>query len=75
MGRPTLQWSPMQLNMANQHKIIPMGKLYGVIVDIEGASALDDFEVIEIVEDSNPYPVLLGIDWAFDMDAIINIKK
>jgi len=65
----------MQLNMANQHKIIPMGKLYGVIVDIEGASALDDFEVIEIVEDSNPYPVLLGIDWAFDMDAIINIKK
>lgn len=33
-----------------------MGWLYGVIVDIEGTSALADFEVIEIVDDSNPTP-------------------
>lgn len=52
-----------------------MGRMYGVTVDIEGASTLADFEVIEIVDDSNPYLVLLGIDWAFDMDAVINIKK
>jgi len=39
-----------------------MGHLYGVMVDIEGASALDDFEVIEIVDDNKPYPTLLGID-------------
>ena len=45
------------------------------MVDIEGASALADFEVIDIVYDSNPYPVLLGIDWAFDMDAVINLRK
>jgi len=25
MGRPTLQWSPIQLRKANQQKIIPMG--------------------------------------------------
>lgn len=62
MGRLALQWFPIELHMANQQKIIPMGHLYGVTVDIEGASALADFEVIEIVDDSNPYPTLLGID-------------
>ena len=36
---------------------------------------LADFEVIEIVDDNNPYPVLLGIDWATDMNGVINPKK
>ena len=75
MGRPMLQWSPIQLRMANQQKILPMGRLQGVTVDIEGASALADFEVIEIVDDNNPYPMLLGIDWATDMNGVINLKK
>jgi len=35
-----------------------------VTVDIEGVSALANFEVLEIVDDRNPYPVLLGVDWA-----------
>lgn len=48
--------------MANQQKIFPMGRLQGVIVDIEGTSMQTDFEVIEIVDDSIPYPVFLGID-------------
>jgi len=39
-----------------------MGQLQGVTVHIEGASVLANFEVIEIVEDKNPYPALLGID-------------
>ncbi len=42
-------------------------------MDIEGASTLADFEVIEIVDD--PYPALLGIDWAIDMNGLINLKK
>jgi len=61
--------------MENQQKIIPMGRLHGVAVDIEGVSALDEFEVIDIVDDSNPYPALLGIDWAIDMNGVINLKK
>lgn len=52
-----------------------MGHLYGVTVDIEGASALADFEVIKIVDDNNLYPQLLGIYWAFNMDVVINLKK
>lgn len=75
MGRSALQWSPIQLWMVNRQKILPMGRLQGITVDIEGASALADFQVIEIVNDSNPYPTLLGIDWAIDMNEVINIKK
>lgn len=52
-----------------------MGQLQGVTMDIEGVSVLVNFEVIEIVDDSNPYPVLLGIDWATDMNRLINLKK
>ena len=44
-------------------------------MDIEGASVQVDFEVIEIVDDNNPYPMLLGIDWATDMNSVINLKK
>jgi len=52
-----------------------MGWLQGVTVDIEGVSTLANFEVIKIVDDSNPYPTLLGIDWATDMNGVINLKK
>ena len=52
-----------------------MGRLQGVTVDIEGVSTLTDFEVIEIVDDSNPYLALLGIDWSTDMNGVINLKK
>jgi len=62
MGRPTLQWSPIQLRMANQQKILPMGRLQGIMVDIEGTSTRTKFEVIEIMHESTPYPALLGID-------------
>ena len=34
-----------------------------------------DFEVIEIIDDNNPFPALLGIDWAFDNLAVTNLKK
>ena len=44
-------------------------------MDIEGASVLPNFEVIEIVDDSNPYPMLLGIEWATDLNGVINLKK
>ena len=44
-------------------------------VDIEGTSTLTDFEVIEFVDDRNPYPALLGIDWATNMNGVIKLKK
>ena len=61
MGKPTLEWSPIQLRLANQQKIVPLGRLPSVSVDIDGVNTLAEFEVIEIIDDSNPYPALLGI--------------
>jgi hypothetical protein len=34
-----------------------------------------DFEVIKIVDGSTPYPTLLGLDWEFDNQTIIDLKK
>ena len=75
MGEPTLEWSEVQLRMANQQKVIPLGKLSKLMVDIARVKALVDFEFIQTVEDFNPYPALLGLDWAITMGGIINLKK
>jgi hypothetical protein len=46
-----------------------------VEVNIEGVKMKDDFEVIEIMDDFDPYPTLLGIDWAFKNNVVLNLKK
>jgi hypothetical protein len=45
-----------------------------VIVDLDGVHTKEDFEVIEIVDETTPYPVFLGLDWVFENQAIINFK-
>jgi hypothetical protein len=75
MGEPTLGYSNVQLKLPNQHRVLPTGRLKGVIVDIDGVCTKADFEVIKIVGGTTPYPTLLGLDWAFDNQAIINLKK
>lgn len=39
-----------------------MGRLQGIIVDIDGTSTRMDFEVIDIMDENISYPALLGID-------------
>ena len=56
-------------------KVLPIGRLSQVPVEIEGLCTFVEFEVINIVDDINPYPMLLGIDWAIDNQTIINFKK
>jgi hypothetical protein len=65
MGEPTLGYSHVQLKLANQHNVLPIGRLKGVTIDLDGVSTKADFKVIEIVDDTTPYPRLLGSDWAF----------
>jgi hypothetical protein len=36
---------------------------------------VNDFEVIEIMGDKDPYPALLGINWAYENNAVIDLKK
>jgi hypothetical protein len=45
-----------------------------VIVDLDRVRTKADFEVIEIVDGTTPYPAFLGMDWAFNNHAIINLK-
>ncbi len=75
MGNPKLQWFPIRLCIANQQKLIPIGRPHGVTIDIEGTRVVADFEVIEIIDDSSPYLVLLKIGWAFIMNEITNLKN
>ena len=75
MGKPKLRYSPIQLRLVNQQRVSPMGRLSNVPVDIDGVQSLVDLEVLEIIDDRNPFPALLGIDWAFDNLAVINLKK
>jgi hypothetical protein len=46
-----------------------------VPVEIDEVRTFADFEVIELVDDSFPYPPLLGIDWAFNNSIIVDLKK
>jgi hypothetical protein len=35
--------------------------LTGVIVNIDGVCSVADFEVIKIMDDNKPYPILMGL--------------
>ena len=75
MGNPCLDWSLVQLRLANQEKVLSIGRLSQVLIDNEGLCTFADFEVINIVDNMHRYPMLLGIDWAIDNQTIINFKK
>jgi hypothetical protein len=66
MGKSKIVWSPIQLRLANKHKIIFIGRLIGVPMSIDGVCSIEKNEVIEIVDDSQPYPLLMGLEWDFD---------
>ena len=41
---------------------LPLRNTTGVTMEIEGVRTTTDFEVIEIMDDNNTYPALLGLD-------------
>jgi hypothetical protein len=75
MGKPKVVWSLVQLRLMNQHKIIPIGRLTGVLVKIDGVHSMIDFDVIEIMDDTQPYPKLMGLEWEFHNQIITNLDK
>jgi hypothetical protein len=74
MGEPTLGYSPIQMKLANQCRVLPIGTLKGVTVDLDGVRTKVYFKVIEIVDGTTPYPTFLGLDWEFGNHAIINLN-
>ena len=75
MGKPMLGWSSVQLRLANQVKVQPIGHVSNLVVDIEGMKTRGDFDVIEVVEDGGSYLALLGIGWANDIMEVIKFKN
>ena len=75
MGSPKIARSPIHLRLANQKWVSPLGRLPQVPVDIDEVRSFADFEVIEIIGDSRPYPALLGIDWEIGNMVVIDLKK
>jgi hypothetical protein len=73
-GEPTLGYSPIHMKLENQHRMIPIGRLNGIPMDLDGVCTMAYFEVNDIVDNTTPYPTLLGQDWAFDNPTIINLK-
>jgi len=61
MGKPNLVCSPIQLTLSYQYKIYPIGRIKKVKVNIEEVKTKAYFEVIEIMDDLDPYPNRLGI--------------
>jgi hypothetical protein len=75
LGKLRLTYSPIQLRMENQYCIFPKERLENMEIDVAEVKIVVDFEVIDITRDKYPYPTLLGIDWAYDNYAVINLKK
>jgi hypothetical protein len=44
-------------------------------VDLVEVKSVTNFEVIKNMDKKDPYPTLLGIEWAYDNNAIINLNK
>jgi len=44
-------------------------------VNIERVKTKAYFEFIEIMDDFDAYPTLLGIDWAFENNVLLKLKK
>jgi hypothetical protein len=44
-------------------------------MDINRVRPFADFQVIEIVDDICPHPMLLGIDWDFNNLNVVDLKK
>ena len=54
---------------------MPLGRFPNVPIDIDGVCTVASFEVIEIIDDSNTYSALLGIEWEMENSTVINLKK
>jgi hypothetical protein len=55
--------------------VIPIGILKNTIVYLDGMCTTTDFEVMDMVDESIPFPALLGINWAFYNQSIISLNN
>ena len=70
-----VSWSTVQLWLAFQARVTPIGRVLHLAVEVEGMKTYANFDVIEVVDGGDSYRTLLGIIWANDSMAVINFKK
>lgn len=61
--------------MVNQYYIFPIGRLEDIKVDVACMKTNTDFKVIDIMGYKDPYPMLLGIDRAYENYVVIKLKR
>ena len=62
LTKSKLVFWPIQLCIKNQYCILPIETLEDFEDDIASDKTYADFEVIDIMDDKDPYPTLLGIN-------------
>jgi hypothetical protein len=60
ISKSKMIWSLIQLRLANQHKIILVGRLIGFNVNIDGVHSVAYFEANEIVDGSHTISNIVG---------------
>jgi hypothetical protein len=55
MGESTLGYSTVELKLENKNKVLPIGRIKGVTLDLNGVCTMEDFELIEKVDGTTPY--------------------
>ena len=75
MGNPKIVWSLVQLRLENQLKVLLVGQLPRVPIEVEGNKMYSYFKVIHIFDDMNLCLYILVIDWSIENHTINNFKK
>ena len=70
-----MNWSHIHLRLVNQLKVLPIGQLMQVPVEVEGLRTYAKFQVINFVNDTKPYLALFRIYLTIYNKTIINFKK
>ena len=55
--------------------ILHLWRLQNVEVESVGVKTMSYFKFIEIIGEKDPYPTLMGIDWAYENYIFIDLKK
>jgi hypothetical protein len=44
-------------------------------MNVDEVCSVENFKIIKIMDDSKPYPTMMGLEWGFENQEIINIKR
>ena len=69
------QQSSMKLKGIDQCIVKPLDQLYNILITVNGVTVKIDFHVLDITNQKEGYPIILGRPWLRKMSATNNWKK